>query len=212
MKLINIYQKFYKPHQLSNKYKKVDNYLLRGPHPKISDLIDLKKEGVTQIYDFRHFGVRGFKFIEKYACKQLGIKYIRQPFSYLKGEYPTAKEFETIAKSVKETGEHGGGKTLFHCNSGSHRTAHMAAYYDLTKGENINNVFNRLGPIKYAEKAEEVVNNHCYKQNFFNRKLNHEKTFNPIKYLKNSFNNRVVEATQKAHTYFIALITRYKNW
>lgn len=211
MKLINLYQKFYKPHQLSNKYKKVDNYLIRGPHPKISDLIDLKKEGVTQIYDFRHISVRGFKFIEKFVCKQLGIKYIRHPFSYLEGEYPTVKEFEKIAQSVKETGENGG-KTLFHCNSGSHRTAHMAAYYDLTKGENINNVFNRLGPIKYAEKAEEVIDKHFYKQNFFNRKETQEKTLNPIKYFKNKFNNRVKHATEKAHASFIAIITRYKNW
>ena len=113
MKLINIYQKFYKPHQLSNKYKKVDNYLIRGPHPKISDLIALKNEGVTQIYDFRHISVRGFKFIEKFACKQLGIQYIRHTFSYLEGEYPTIQEFAKVAKNVKETGKNGG-NTLFH--------------------------------------------------------------------------------------------------
>lgn len=212
MKLINIYQKFYnKPHQLGNKYKKVDDYLIRGPHPKISDLIALKNEGVTQIYDFRHISVRGFKFIEKLACKQLGIKYIRHPFSYLKGEYPTAKEFETIAQSVKKTGEHGG-KTLFHCNSGSHRTAHMAAYYDLTKGENINKVFNKLGVIKYTEKMDEVINKHFYEQNFFNRKDINKKTLNPIKYLKNRFNNNVKKATEHAHSSFISIITGYKSW
>lgn len=130
MKIINLYQKFYQPHQLSNKYKNVDNYLLRGPHPGISDLIELKNAGITQIYDFRHKSVRGFKFIEKYICNELGINYIRYPFSYLKGEYPSIAEFQEIAHNVKLTGQNGG-KTLFHCNSGSHRTAHMAAYLSL---------------------------------------------------------------------------------
>ncbi len=211
MKIINLYRKIYQPHQLSNKYKKVDDYLLRGPHPGISDLIELKNAGVTQIYDFRHKSVRGFKFIEKFACKELGINYIRYPFSYLNGEYPTVSEFERIAQDVKLTGQNGG-KTLFHCNSGSHRTAHMAAYYDLTKGENIDVVFNKLGVIKYSEKIEEVVDNHFYRQNFFNRKATNEKTLNPLKYLRNRFNNRVKQATENAHASFIAIVTRYKNW
>lgn len=45
MKIINLYRKIYQSHQLSNKYKKVDDYLLRGPHPGISDLIELKNAG-----------------------------------------------------------------------------------------------------------------------------------------------------------------------
>ena len=166
MRIINLYLKFYRPHQLNKKYKNVDDYLLRGPHPGISDLIELKNAGVTKIYDFRHKSVRGFKFIEKFVCKELGINYIRYPFSYLKREYPTINEFERIARDVKLTGKNGG-KTLFHCNSGSHRTAHMAAYYDLTKGENIDDVFNKLGVIKYLERIQKVVDNHFYKQNFF---------------------------------------------
>ena len=171
----------------------------------------MKNEGVTQIYDFRHISVRGVKFIEKYACKKLGIKYIRYPFSYLKGEYPSVNEFEKISHDVKQAGL-SGGKTLFHCNSGSHRTAHMAAYYDLTKGENINDVFNKLGVVKYSEKMQEVIENHFYKLNFFNRKETKEKTLNPLKFLKNKFNNRVKNATEQAHASFIAIVTRYKNW
>ena len=88
----------------------------------------------------------------------------------------------------------------------------MAAYYDLTRGENIDVVFNKLGVIKYSEKIEEVVYNHFYKQNFFNRKAINEKTINPFKYLRNRFNNRVKQATENAHASFIAIVTRYKNW
>lgn len=211
MKITTLYQKFYKPQKLSNKYTNVDNYLIRGPHPGIKDLLALKEEGVTQIYDFRHYGIRGFKFIEKYLCKELGINYIRHPFSYLKQEYPSIKDFEEIARNVKLNGEKGN-KTLFHCNSGSHRTAHMAAYYDLTKGEGVDNVLGELGIVKYSEKLQDVINTHFYKQNFFNRQEKPEKTLNPIKYLKHRFNNRVKRATESAHASFIAILTRFKDW
>ena len=65
-----------------------------------NDLIELKNAGVTQIYDFRHKSVRGFKFIEKFACKELGINYIRYPFSYLNGEYPTVRSLKELLKML----------------------------------------------------------------------------------------------------------------
>ena len=39
---------------LPKKYEIVDDYLIRGPHPCFCDVFTLKKEGVNQIYDFRH--------------------------------------------------------------------------------------------------------------------------------------------------------------
>ena len=45
-------------------YRNVDDYLIRGGAPSVRDLIRLKNEGVTQIYDFRHDSRRGLKFIE----------------------------------------------------------------------------------------------------------------------------------------------------
>lgn len=209
MKLIKIYQMFYTPHGLSKKYKKIDEYLLRGPHPGIADLIELKNAGVTQIYDFRHKGTRGFKFIEKYFCKELGIKYIRCPFSYLHKQYPSLRDFDTVAISVKHAGEQGG-KTLFHCNSGSHRTAHMAAFYDITRGERLDDIFLGFGIAEYAKRVQEAINRHFYQQKYFNREEKAEKTLNPITYLKNKFNNKVVKGIQEAHASFIAIITRFK--
>ena len=211
MKLINLYKKFYIPHGLRTNYKKVDDYLIRGPHPGISDLIELKNAGVNQIYDFRHVGVRGFKFVEKYFCKELGINYIRYPYSYLEGKYPTLDDFSTVAQNVRKNGEMGG-KTLFHCNSGSHRTAHMAAFYDLTGGESLDKVYSQTDPVSYAEKVQQVLKKHFYTQKYFNRKIKNENTLNPIAKLKNSFNNRVVKATELADSSFVAIITRYKNW
>ncbi len=211
MKLINLYKKFYTSNGLSAKYKDVDNYLIRGPHPRISDLIELKNAGVNQIYDFRHVGMRGFKFIEKYFCKELGINYIRAPYSYLEGKYPTKDDFAAVAQNVKRNGEKGG-KTLFHCNSGSHRTAHMAAFYDLTRGESIEKVYSQTDPISYADKVQNVLEKHFYSQKYFSRSIKDEKTLNPITRLKNIFNNRVIKGTELAHSSFLAIITRYKNW
>lgn len=189
----------------------VDKYLYRGPHPHISDLLALKKEGVNQIYDFRHIGVRGFKFVEKFACKVLGIDYKRYPFSYLKDQYPCLEDFENIAKNVKQNGENGG-KTLFHCNSGSHRTAHMAAFYDLTKGEPLREVLRNTDIVEYALRMDAVRNRHFYQKNYFNRKDIKEKTYNPIKYLRIKFNQRVRQATMHAHASFMAIVTGYKQW
>ena len=63
---------------LPEKYKEVDKYLIRGPHPHIKDVFTLKKEGINKIYDFRHYGLRGFKWIERLACKAAGVEYIRK--------------------------------------------------------------------------------------------------------------------------------------
>ena len=124
---------------LPPKYKAVDNYLVRGPHPNVFDIIKLKKEGINKIYDFRQIGVRGFKWIERLACYFTGIDYNRKPYSFLRGEFPSQEEYEKIANEVRLNGENGG-KTLFHCNSGTHRTSLMTAFYEITKGK-IDDVF-----------------------------------------------------------------------
>lgn len=209
MKITSIYQKFHTPKGLSNKYSIVDDYLIRGPHPNINQLLALKKMGVTQIYDFRHVGVRGFKFVEKYLCRELGIEYKRYPFSYLNKQLPGLDNFEEIAKSVKLNGQQGG-KALFHCNSGSHRTAHMAAFYELTKGEPLKKVMNE-NIVQFADRLNSVLERHFYQKKYFNRNYLDEKTLNPVKYFRNKFNNRVKQATELAHASFLSIITGYKS-
>lgn len=210
MKITSIYQKFHTSKGLSNKYTIVDDYLIRGPHPNINQLIALKEMGVNQIYDFRQSGIRGFKFVEKYLCRELGIEYKRYPFSYLNNQMPGLCSFEQIAKSVKLNGERGG-KALFHCNSGRHRTAHMAAFYDLTKGEPLEKVMDK-DIIQFGDRLNNVIKKHFYQKKYFNREYRNKNTLNPIKYFKNKFNNRVKEATELAHASFISIITGYKKW
>lgn len=189
---------------LPKKYSKVDDGLIRGPHPSFNDVFELKKEGVTQIYDFRHISIRGSKFLEKLACKLTGIKYIRRPFSFLTGHYPTKADYQAIAESVK-TNKENGGKTLFHCNSGTHRTALMSAFYDITKGNPVKDCV--LSDGQYPIRVEEAIAKNITNTNFFSRNRVDTTTKNPFKRMKNIYNNRVEKATKKAYNQFVDFIS-----
>lgn len=189
---------------LSPKYKFVDKYLLRGPSPSMKDIFQLKKQGVTQVYDFRHKCFRGMKFLERIACKIAGIKYIRKPFSFLNDECPTLNDFEEVAKSVKQNGENGG-KTLFHCNSGRHRTSHMATFYDITRGDGLYD-YRKKHLFQYGAQVRTSILNQINNAGYFNRKKTHTSTYNPIKYFRNRFNNRVAEKTKEANNKFIDML------
>lgn len=189
---------------LPKKYKEVDKYLVRGPHPGIRDIFQLKKEGVTQIYDFRHYGMRGFKFVEKFACKVAGINYKRKSFSFLEGTYPTKRDYETIARSVKKNGEKGG-KTVFHCNSGTHRTSLMSAYYRITKGEPLEKV--KQSPY-YSANVAKIVKEEIKDANYFTRNKLKTNVKNPIVRVINMFNNNVQNVTQKAYDLFVDILKK----
>ncbi len=188
---------------LPQKYKNVDKYLIRGPHPNIRDIFMLKKEGVNIIFDFRHTGLRGFKWLEAFVCKIAGIKYIKKPYSFLEQKFPTLSDYETIAKTVKENGELGG-KTLFHCNSGKHRTALMTAFYNITKGKPLEKCKKENKDFKPT--VEYVVNKHLINARYFSRSKIITKSKNPYKRLRNDFNNKVVESSQRAYDLFINMM------
>jgi len=188
---------------LPSKYKKVDPYLIRGASPSVPDLFKLKKAGVTQIYDFRHRGPFGAKFIERYLSKALGIKYQRMPFSFLYHQLPSLNDFENVAKSVKQNGEQGG-ITLFHCNSGRHRTAQMAGFYYLTRGETLAE-YRKTHCFQYRGRVLEMMCNQIYDADYFNRKPKNEHTLNPILNLLNTRNNRIVEAVKYAQKKYYEL-------
>ena len=191
--------------QIPKKFTSVDNYLIRGPHPNLYELYQLKKEGVTQVYDFRHKSLHGFKFIEKLACKVLGIKYTRKPYSNLYGEYPTIQEFEQMAQSVTQNGERGG-KTLFHCNSGRHRTAHMSAFYELTKGkQTLQEVKENLGE-DFGEKAKGIIQKQVTDKDYYSRMFKLYDGKNPIKKLAVRINNRYALAIRKGQRMFVDTI------
>lgn len=185
-------------------YIKVDDYLIRGPHPSIKNLWTLKQEGVNQVFDFRHLSNFGCKFIERFACKLFGISYKRIPFSYLSNKYPSLSSFEKVSASVKQNGEKGG-ITLFHCNSSRHRTSHFSAFYLLTKGEPLNTAAQQPD---FKQKAAKIIKNQIIDKNYFNRKFKNYNGRNPIQKITAKINNQIIIGTYQAHKYFLKLINQ----
>ena len=183
---------------LPKKYRVVNEHLIRGPHPHVWDVFKLKKEGVNKIYDFRENNLKGFKFLEKFACKILGIDYTRIKYSFLHDMFPTVEDYTRIAQSVEKNGEKGG-ITLFHCNSGTHRTALMSAFSEITKGKKVEEC---MRDPDYLQKVEDVVNKHIISTNYFSRNQIVEHTNNPIKRLQNRFNNKVDKGIRRAYREF----------
>lgn len=201
----NAYSKALEFKALPKKYSKVDDFLIRGPHPSINDLIKLKKEGVTQIFDFRYKEFFSSKFIEKITCKILGIEYKKAPYNALYQQFPGTEAFEKVAKSVAKNGETGG-KTLFHCNSGRHRTAHMSAFYELTKGkQTLEEVRTTLGK-KFGERVRGIIQTQIPAKTYRNRQIIDYDGINPITKYRVAQNNKYARASQMAQSRFLKLI------
>ena len=190
---------------LPKKFKSVDEYLIRGPHPCIHDIFALKKEGVNKIYDFRHYGLRGFKWVERLGCKLANVEYIRKPYSFLENKLPTQSDYEEIAKDVMNNGQKGG-KILFHCNSGTHRTSLMVAFYDITKGKSLNKC--KTENSDFEKTVNEAIEKHVKNMKYFSRNKVVINTKNPIKKAKNIFNNMVEEAICRAYNLFMEMMQK----
>ena len=163
--------------------------------------IELKKEGVNRIYDFRHIDIFGYKFIEKYFCKLFGIKYTRLPYSNLYGQYPDLETFERVSKEVKQNGE-SGGKSLFHCNSGRHRTSHFSAFYKLTNGQPLSQVKEQY-QANYWVKLNEIVKEQILDKNYFSREKIEYNGHNFIKKLQTNRNNKICDGIKRAQDMFL---------
>lgn len=185
---------------LPKRYTVVDDFLIRGPKPKLKTLIQLKKEGVNNIFDFRNGNAYYSEFIERLLCKILRIKYKKYPYNYLKREFPILEQFQYTAQSVLNNGKNGG-KTLFHCCSGKHRTAQMACFYDITKGETLSKIKQEQGNI-YDAYIKSFLNKHIYNTNFFSRKFIQIKTKNPIKKMLEKRNNKFYDTIMWAEKSF----------
>ena len=177
-------------------YYRVDNYLIRGGAPSVRNLIALKKEGVNQIYDFRHSNKRGLKFIEAIVAKLLGMDYRRRKFSFFTNQGPKLADFEEVAAAIKQNGKKGG-KTLLHCNSGRHRTGQMVAFYELTHGETLAKTKD-MYPRTYPLRAKILLDRLKNDGNYFSRSYIENLSMNPIKRMFQKRNNKVFESTKRA--------------
>lgn len=130
---INIFYGYYSSMKMSNvvfcgkpsNYKKIDNSVSRSAQPKAEDFKWLKKQGVTDVVNFRTMYVAGQDFEEKTVVEKNGMRYHNIP-SYTRT--PTEEnvgKFLDIVEDVKSRG----GKAHIHCKAGADRTGMYAWIY-----------------------------------------------------------------------------------
>ncbi|MEI8378079.1 MAG: tyrosine-protein phosphatase [bacterium] len=118
-------------------FKKIDEFVYRGGQPTKEQLLDLKKEDVKCIINFRTLFVPFIDFVEAEECQKLGIKNISIPLISKNGpsEKNVSDFFEITAKTRAEKS-----KIFIHCAWGKDRTGIMSALYKVKYGlDNITN-------------------------------------------------------------------------
>ena len=110
---------------MPSNYSKIDNTLSRSAQPMAEDFIWLKKQGVTDIVNFRTMIVSGVEFDEKTTVESLGMKYHTIPSITSKPEVKNVKDFLDLAQNVANKN----GKLHIHCKAGADRTGMYAFIY-----------------------------------------------------------------------------------
>ena len=111
-------------------YAKIDNTLSRSAQPMKEDFAWLKKQGVTDIINFRTMVVSAVDFNEKNIVEDLGMKYHNIPSVTKNPKEENIKEFLNIIQNIEKQG----GKAHIHCKAGSDRTGMYAYIYKSVKG------------------------------------------------------------------------------
>ena len=111
-------------------YSTIDKYLSRSAQPNKDNLFWLKKQGVTDIFNFRTMVVPDINFDEEEIVKSLNMKYHSIPSITRNPKEENVdiflREMEQITKS--------GGKAHIHCKAGADRTGMYAYIYKTIKG------------------------------------------------------------------------------
>jgi len=134
----------------------VDDKLYRGRAISCPyRLYSLKKNGINQVIDLRN-SFSFTKYMEKFFCKILGIKYINCKYKHRLKKIPNEEFFLNIKNLILMNKS----KTYLHCQKGKRRTGFLAAYYEknvmhLPDKDILNNLIN-LGynDIKVGSKAK----------------------------------------------------------
>jgi len=117
-------------HDIRN-FKRIDKYISRGGQPTKEQLLDLQKDGVKHIINFRTLYVPFIDFVEEEEAKKLGINYVSMPLISKNG--PSEKnvsDFFELTDKAKSKNE----KIFIHCAWGKDRTGIMAALYKVKNG------------------------------------------------------------------------------
>ena len=116
-------------------YVRIDDFVSRSAQPDAEDFLWLKKQGVTDVFNFRTSMFES-EINEKEIVENLGMKYHHIP-SYTR--YPCEKnimEFLNRINIIKQNK----GKAHIHCKAGADRTGMYAFVYKM---------LNKLGSLEY---------------------------------------------------------------
>jgi len=106
--------------------KSVDNRLYRGKAVSCPyRLYSLKENGINQVIDLRN--TPSFtKYMEKFFCKILGIKYVNCRYPHRLNVLPEERFFKKVNAAIVANNK----KTYIHCQRGKRRTGVSVAYYE----------------------------------------------------------------------------------
>ncbi len=188
-------------------FKYITPGLIKSSRPNFRQIYSLKKDwNVTLIYDLRHRVCDDLvhKFLEKVLSKLFGIEYHRMPFSFKEGQFPTVEDFESVARAIEENRKKGN-NTLVHCRSGRHRSGQYAAFYDLTRGESLEEISKRDD---FYLRVYEMIDKWFNPNNreYWKREYKSEVVKNPRELRKNIDNNKRLDAVNIATMHFLELI------
>lgn len=112
-----------------NNYAKIDNVLSRSAQPNKEDFAWLKKQGVTDVVNFRTMFVAAIDFDEKEVVESLGMKYHNIPSITAKPQEKNVLEFLNLADNISKNN----GKLHLHCQAGADRTGMYSFIYKSMK-------------------------------------------------------------------------------
>ena len=108
-------------------YAIIDKYVSRSAQPQKEDLLWLKEQGVTDIFNFRTMYMPDINYNEEAETKKLGIKYHSIPSITRQPQEKNIRHFLEEINKVKENN----GKAHIHCKAGADRTGMYAFIYKM---------------------------------------------------------------------------------
>ncbi len=111
-------------------YSKIDARVSRSAQPAREDFEWLRKQGVTDIINFRTMHYPGIDFDEKEIVEKNGMHYHNIPTTSKNPEESAVRKFLKLINDIISKG----GKAHIHCKAGADRTGMYSFIYKQLKG------------------------------------------------------------------------------
>ena len=145
-------------------YAIIDKYVSRSAQPQKEDLLWLKKQGVTDIFNFRTMFKSAINFDEKEEVEKLGMRYHNIPSITSKPSESNVDRFLSEIDAIIASN----GKAHIHCMAGADRTGMYSLIYKSLK--NIQSwTFNTFEMIKMGHNIDKYPKLIAWIQNYIQK-------------------------------------------